>query len=106
MDYILYFFRFLYRIRWWLLIGTTIITLAVIFATRNMSKTYNVEATIYTGIVSGYSIEGDGSTDWAATSNAIDNLINIMRAESTLKRVSYRLYARNMINGNLDKDNQ
>lgn len=106
MDYILYFFRFLYRIRWWLLIGTAIITLAVIFATRNMSRTYNVEATIYTGVVSGYTIEGGGSTDWAATNNAIDNLINIMRAESTLKRVSYRLYARNMINGNLEKDNQ
>lgn len=106
MDYILYFFRFLYRIRWWLLIGTAVITLIVIYATRNMSKTYNVEATIYTGIVSGYTIEGGGNTDWAATSNAIDNLINIMRAESTLKKVSYRLYARNMINGNLEKDNQ
>lgn len=106
MEHILYFSRFLYRIRWWLLIGTCIITLAVIYATRNMSKTYNVEATLYTGVVSGYTIEGTGNTDWAATNNAIDNLINIIKAESTLKRVSYRLYARNMINGNLEKDNQ
>lgn len=105
MEYILYFFRFLYRIRWWLLIGTIGITLLVILATRNMRRVYKVEATLYTGIVSGYSIEGTGTTDWAATNNAIDNLINIMRAESTLKRVSYRLYARNMINGNLEKDN-
>jgi len=71
-----------------------------------MRRTYNVEATLYTGVVSGYTIEGSGTTDWAATNNAIDNLINIIRAESTLKRVSYRLYARNMINGNLEKDNQ
>jgi len=71
-----------------------------------MQRTYNVEATLYTGVVSGYTIEGSGTTDWAATNNAIDNLINIIRAESTLKRVSYRLYARNMINGNLEKDNQ
>lgn len=105
MEYILYFFRFLYRVRWWLICGTILITLLVLFATRNMRRTYKVEATIYTGIVSGYSIEGSGNLDWAATNNAIDNLINIMRAESTLKRVSYRLYARNMINGNLEKDN-
>ncbi len=105
MEYILYFFRFLYRIRWWLLIGTAIITLLVIYATRNMPKRYNVEATIYTGVVSGYTIEGTGSTDWAASSNAMDNLINIIRAESTLKNVSYRLYARNMIKGDPEKDN-
>lgn len=106
MDYILYFCRFLYRIRWWLLIGTCIITLAVYYATRNMGRTYRVEATVYTGIISGYTIEGNTGMDWAATNNAIDNLINIMKAESTLKRVSYRLYARNMINGNLEQDNQ
>ena len=106
MEYILYFCRFLYRVRWWLLIGTAIITIAVIYATMNMRRTYNVEATLYTGVVSGYTIEGSGNTDWAATNNAIDNLINIIKAESTLKRVSYRLYARNMINGNLEKDNQ
>ncbi|WP_239063636.1 hypothetical protein [Bacteroides sp. 51] len=72
----------------------------------NMKRTYTVEATLYTGVVSGYTIEGTGTTDWAATNNAIDNLVNIIKAESTLKRVSYRLYARNMINGNLEKDNQ
>lgn len=105
MDYILYFFRFLYRIRWWLIIGTAIVTILAWLATRNMGKMYTVEATLYTGVVSGYTLEGSGITDWAATNNAIDNLINIIRAESTLKRVSHRLYARNMINGNPEKDN-
>lgn len=104
MEYILYFCRFLYRIRWWLILGTLAVTFGVYLATANLGKTYKVEATLYTGIVSGYSIEGGSVTDWAATNNAIDNLINIIKAESTLKRVSYRLYARNMINGNLDKD--
>lgn len=105
MEYLLYFSRFLYRIRWQLLIGAIIIALTVIYATRNMRRTYNVETTLYTGVVSGYTIEGSGTTDWAATNNAIDNLINIIRSESTLKRVSYHLYARNMINGDLEKDN-
>lgn len=106
MDYILYLARFIYRIKWWIIGGTILITLMAIYATKAMRRTYNVDATLYTGVVSGYSIEGAGGvTDWAATQNAMDNLINIIRAESTLKRVSLRLYARNLINGNPHKDN-
>lgn len=106
MEYILNLFRFLYRTKWWLIAGTLILTLLAIYATRHMKRTYNVDATLYTGVVSGYSIEGaSGITDWAATQNAMDNLINIIRAESTLKRVSLRLYARNLINGDPNKDN-
>lgn len=106
MEYILYLSRFFYRIRWWLLIGTAIITLAAYLITANMNKTYNVEATLYTGVISGYSIEGENSKmDWVATQNAMDNLINIIKSESTLKRVSYRLFARILIDGNADNDN-
>lgn len=104
MDYILYITRFLYHIRWWLIIGTTIITLAVIYLTRNMRGNYYVESTLYTGVVSGYSIEASGKMDWAAAQNAMDNLINIIQAESTLKRVSMRLFARIMISGDATKD--
>ncbi|WP_321480098.1 hypothetical protein [uncultured Bacteroides sp.] len=107
MEYVLYLSRFLYRIRWWVIIGTTVVTIAVIFATRNMAKKYHVEATLYTGVVSGYSIESDnGGPNWAATNNEMDNMVNIIKAENTLKRVSYRLYARNMIHGNLKHDNE
>ena len=104
MDYILYITRFLYHIRWWLIIGTTIITLAVIYLTRNMRGNYYVESTLYTGVVSGYSIEASGKMDWAAAQNAMDNLINIIQTESTLKRVSRRLFARIMISGDATKD--
>ena len=104
MDYILYITRFLYHIRWWLIIGTTIITLAVIYLTRNMRGNYYLESTLYTGVVSGYSIEASGKMDWAAAQNAMDNLINIIQAESTLKRVSMRLFARIMISGDATKD--
>ncbi len=107
MEYILYILRFLYRIRWWVVLGTLTITIAVLYATKNMSKTYTVETTLYTGVVSGYTIEGEvGGTDWAATTNTMDNLINIIQSETTLKRVSYRLYARNMVHGDLENDNE
>ncbi len=107
MEYILYLCRFLYRIRWWLILGTLLVTILAIVLTRNLGRSYNVETTLYTGVVSGYSIEnGDSRTDWAAAQNAMDNLINIIRAESTLERVSNRLFARVMIHGDLDHDNE
>lgn len=106
MNYFIYFIRFLFRIRWWLLIGTIIIALASIYLTRNMRGGYDVEATLYTGVVSGYSIEGSNDVNWQASQNAMDNLINIIQAESTLKRVSLRLFARVMINGEMNKDNK
>lgn len=105
MEYMLYFSRFLYRIRWWLLLGTAAITMAAYLITANLPKTYHVEATLYTGVVSGYSIEeGDGKIDWVSAQNAMDNLINIIKAESTLKRVSIRLFARVLVDGNPDHD--
>ncbi len=107
MKYLLYAFRFLYRIRWWLTIAPILIVIAAIYVTKKLPKTYEVKATVYTGIVSGYTIEGEsGVSDYIGVSNAMDNLINIIQAENTLKRVSYRLYARNMIHGNLNEDNQ
>lgn len=107
MKYLLYIFRFLYRIRWWLILTPIIVTIVAIFITKKLPRTYEVKATIYTGIVSGYTIEGEsGVSDYMAISNAMDNLINIIQSENTLKRVSYRLYARNMIKGKFNEDNQ
>ena len=108
MEYILYIGRFLYRIRWWLIIGTAIITFATwYFGEKMIRKTYNVEATLYTGAASGYSLEeGNTKVDWATAQNAMDNLMSIIKAESTLQRVSMRLYARCLINGNPDKDTE
>ena len=107
MKYLLYAFRFLYRIRWWLMFTPIIITIAAIYITRNLPRTLEVRTTVYTGIVSGYTIEGEtGISDYIGVSNAMDNLINIIQAENTLKRVSYRLYSRNMVHGDLTKDNQ
>ncbi len=72
-----------------------------------IGKTYYVEATLYTGVASGYDIEGGGSkVDWATAQNAMDNLLSIIKAESTLQRVSMRLYARSLIKGNPNEDNE
>ena len=61
----------------------------------------------HTGAASGYNLEGgNNKVDWATTQNAMDNLMNIIKAESTLKRVSMRLYARSLIKGNPKEDNE
>ena len=62
-------------------------------------KIYKSSTTIYTGIVSGYDVlasESSGSRDWMSVNNAIDNLISVIMAESTLSNVSMRLLARNI----------
>lgn len=105
MEYVLYIGKFFYRIKWWLLFGTLAVTLLAIFATRSPTKQYSVTCTVYTGVISGYSLEGDGTKDFAVAQNAIDNLINIIKSEGTLEKVCMRLYARCLINGNPNKDN-
>lgn len=105
MEYILYILRFFLRIKWWIILGSLVITIATIYATRNMPKVYTAKTTLYTGIVSGYSIEGEkGNIDWTVATNSMDNIINIIQSESTLKKVSYRLYGRNMIHGDLQNN--
>lgn len=106
MDYVLYLLRALYRVKWWILLGTALITAIVYFRTGNLKGGYNVEATLYTGVVSGYGVEESTKVDWALAQNSMDNLINIIQAESTLKRVSLRLFSRILVKGSPDKDNE
>ncbi|QIU95732.1 GumC family protein [Bacteroides faecium] len=104
MNFIISTIRTLFRHRWLILIGTALFTLLVIYYTRHMRGGYDVKATLYTGVASGYNLESDKRTDWATVQNSMDNLISIMQAESTLKRVCLRLFARVLILGNPEKE--
>lgn len=106
MNFIISTLKTLLRNRWLILIGTAILTSLIFYLTRNMSGGYDVKATLYTGVASGYNLESDKRTDWATVQNSMDNLISIMQAESTLKRVSLRLFARVLILGNPEKENE
>lgn len=106
MDFIISTIRTLIRNRWIIIIGTTFITALTFFLTRHMSGGFDVKSTLYTGVASGYNLESDKRTDWATVQNSMDNLISIIQAESTLKRVSLRLFARVLIKGRPDKDNE
>lgn len=104
MNYIISTIQTLFRHRWLILIGTAVFTSLVMFFTRHMQGGYDVKATLYTGVASGYNLESDKRTDWASVQNSMDNLISIMQAESTLKRVSLRLFARVLIEGDSEKE--
>lgn len=106
MDLIQYIFRFLYRIRWWLIIAPALVTLAVIWKTRNMPRNYKSDMTIFTGVVSGYTPETNGLFyNPTIVNNTVDNIINIMKSKETLREVCLHLYARHMIYGDPQNDN-
>ncbi|WP_375418930.1 hypothetical protein [uncultured Hymenobacter sp.] len=81
--------------RKWLLLVLVPLVLSVstYFFARNLPKTYSSDTTIYTGIASGYSLLGNPEANDNRTSNAFDNLVNLIRARSTKEEVIFQLLA-------------
>ena len=105
MDLFRYIVRFLYKIRWYLIILPLIALVVAWFMTRNMERIYNTNTTIYTGMITAYNIEGGSGT---AGGNAVTNMRNLMlliSTDVTIHEVSLRLFARCMMYGNANKDN-
>lgn len=109
MNYISYLIKFLYRIRYWLIFLPLIITMIAIYQTnpKRISRSYTAYSTIYTGMITGVNILSESGMTVSSTiqNSMIDNLLNIVTSDQTLKNVSLRLYARSMVYGNPDKDN-
>jgi succinoglycan biosynthesis transport protein ExoP len=83
--------------RWLLLLLVPVVLSgATYFFARHLPKTYGSSTTIYTGIASGYSLTGNVETDMSSTTNAFDNLINLIKARSTKEEVIYRLLANHL----------
>ena len=72
------------------------------YLTRKEEKLYNVETTIYTGIISGYSLENSSG---AHSETNMANLLLIITTEKTIKKVSLRLLARCYMYGDTEHDN-
>jgi len=105
MDLFRYFVRFLYKIRWYLVILPMIALIVAWFLTRNMERIYDANTTIYTGMITGYNLEGgNGSVGGNAQTN-IANLMLIITTDNTIHEVSLRLFARCMMYGNPNKNN-
>lgn len=104
MDLFRYFIRFLYKIRWYLIILPIISLIVAWFMTRNMEHIYDTNTTIYTGMITGYNLEGTGSVGGNSQTN-ITNLMLIVTTDNTIHEVALRLFSRCMMYGNSNKDN-
>lgn len=105
MDIFRYIVRFLYKIRWYLLILPIIALVVTWFLTRNMERTYDANTTIYTGMITGYNIEGGTGVAGGNAQTNITNLMLIIQTDNTIHEVALRLFGRCMMYGNEHKDN-
>ena len=105
MDILLIISQFFYRIRYWLLWGTLIVTGLVIYFTQFLPFSYTVKSNLYTGVSSTTTLDG-ATINYAVINSTFDNLIGIAKSHSTLKNVSCRLLADSYTFGEEWKDNE
>lgn len=104
MDLFRYIVRFLYKIRWYLIILPLIALVVAWFMTRHMERVYDANTTIYTGMITAYNLEG-GTGAAGNTQANMANLILMITTDNTVHEVALRLFARCMMYGNPNKDN-
>ncbi len=105
MDLFRYIVRFLYKIRWYLIILPLIALIVAWFMTRNMERVYDANTTIYTGMITGYNLEGGVGAAGGQAQTNITNLMLMITTDNTIHEVALRLFARCMMYGNPNKDN-
>ncbi len=85
-----------FRKKWfWLLLFPIATAGTVVYTSRDMQREYVTNATIYTGLASGYSITSseDSRVDYYAINNAFDNLITTIKSSETVEDVALHLLA-------------
>ena len=105
MDLFRYIVRFLYKIRWYLIILPLIALVIAWFSTRHMERVYDTNTTIYTGMITAYNIEGGSGIAGGNSRTNLANLMLLISTDATIHEVSLRLFARCMMYGNPNKDN-
>lgn len=104
MDLFRYIVRFLYKIRWYLVILPLIALIVAWFLTRHMERVYDANTTIYTGMITAYNLEG-GTGAAGNTQANLTNLMIMITTDNTIHEVALRLFGRCMMYGNPNKDN-
>ena len=99
---LLFFTRLLLRHIWLLITVPVVLAVFVFYLTRNQPKKYSSSTEIYTGIVSGSSIDvaDNQRNDFYTNKTAFDNLINIIQSRKTIEEVGLELFTKQML---LDK---
>ena len=105
MDLFRYIVRFLFKIRWYLIILPLIAMIVAWFSTRKMERVYDTNTTIYTGMITAYNLEGGSGVAGGQVLTNMANLMLLITTDVTVHEVSIRLFARCMMYGNPNKDN-
>lgn len=100
---LLFFIRLLLRHIGLLIAAPIVLASLVFFLTKDQPKVYNSKATLYTGIASGSTIELENTkVDYRATNTSYDNLINLIKARTTIEIVGLKLFAQHMAMDSVD----
>ena len=105
MDLFRYIVRFLYKIRWYLIILPLIALIVAWFLTRHMERLYDTNTTIYTGMITAYNLEGGTGIAGGQQQTNMANLMLMITTDNTIHEVALRLFGRCMMYGNPNKDN-
>ena len=92
MDIAQYISLFFYRIRYWLLWGSLLVTILVIYATQYLPFSYTVDSNIYAGVSTSVSLNGT-TMSGSVIIGTFENLINLAQSRGLHKKVSLRLLA-------------
>src|SRR5690606_41591614 len=89
MGIFIYIIKTLYRFKWWLILLPLLVVSIVIYMTREMDRQYEVDMTIYTGIIStnGNDLSQTTQQDWNILKNSLLNVINTITSRSEERRV-------------------
>lgn len=73
-----------------------LLAISCYFFMGRLKKTFTSDTTIYTGIMSGYTLKGNAETDYYASGNAFDNLLNLVTSRATKEEAIFRLLAHHL----------
>jgi uncharacterized protein involved in exopolysaccharide biosynthesis len=91
-----YFIKLLIKNLLWLILIPSVMAGSIYYFTRKEVKVYSSETVIYTGIASGYNLNGNNKADFFATTNAFDNLLSLINSRETKKEVCINLLANHL----------
>lgn len=93
------FFRLLNRNLNLFLLSSIALAVVTYMLTRNLPKTYESQAEVFTGIASGINVDAvdNVKVDFLTSATEFDNLINIIKSRQTLEEVGMRLLVQHMM---------
>ena len=108
MKIFLKLIKIFYKNRYLVLLVPAAIAILVYIILSLQPRMYKSSTTLYTGVVSGYDVISSSTarSDWMTVNNTIENMVSIIKAESTLEAVYLRLLALNLSNINTSADTE